>query len=97
MMRSILAATSAAALALTAGLAFGQDQKIGGQVGEMTLIPADIGLFKAPSYSPYSGRRFPTRVFWGDTHLHTSNSLDARAFGVTLGVEQAYRFAAARR
>ena len=23
-------------------------------------------------FSPYAGRHFPTRVFWGDTHLHTS-------------------------
>jgi hypothetical protein len=50
-------------------------------------------LFGKRGYSPYAGRRFPTRVFWGDTHLHTSLSLDARAFGVTLGVEEAYRFA----
>jgi len=32
-------------------------------------------------------------VFWGDTHLHTSNSLDARGFGVTLGPEEAFRLA----
>ncbi|MBW1840911.1 MAG: DUF3604 domain-containing protein [Deltaproteobacteria bacterium] len=32
-------------------------------------------------------------VLWGDTHLHTSLSLDARAFGATLGPEAAYRFA----
>jgi hypothetical protein len=49
--------------------------------------------FKAPGYSPYAGRNFPTQVYWGDTHLHTNNSLDARAFGVTLGPEEAYRFA----
>jgi hypothetical protein len=48
---------------------------------------------KAPSYSPYAGRNFPTRVYWGDTHIHTRLSLDARGFGVTLGVEDAYRFA----
>lgn len=48
---------------------------------------------KKRGYSPYAGRNFPTQVFWGDTHLHTSNSLDARAFGVTLGPEEAYRFA----
>ncbi len=48
---------------------------------------------KKPGYSPYAGRNFPTRVLWGDTHLHTSLSLDARAFGVTLGPEEAYRFA----
>lgn len=51
------------------------------------------GVFKAPGYSPYAGRHFPTRLLWGDTHVHTANSLDARAFGVTLDPEQAYRFA----
>ncbi len=63
------------------------------QVGEMTLSADTAGPLRKPSYSPYAGRNFPTRVFWGDTHLHTSNSLDARAFGVTLDPEQAYRFA----
>ena len=48
---------------------------------------------KSPGYSPYAGRNFPTMPLWGDTHLHTSNSLDARAFGVTLDAEMAYRFA----
>jgi hypothetical protein len=48
---------------------------------------------KPPGYSPYAGRNFPTVVLWGDTHLHTSLSLDARAFGVTLGPEEAFRFA----
>jgi len=33
------------------------------------------------------------KIDGGDTHLDTSNSLDARAFGVTLGPEEAYRFA----
>ncbi len=48
---------------------------------------------KTPGYSPYAGRKFPTRPFFGDTHLHTALSLDARAFGNTLGPEEAYRFA----
>ncbi len=64
------------------------------QVGEMTLTTEDAeSLFKAPGYSPYAGRNFPTRVYWGDTHVHTNLSIDARAFGVTLGPEDAYRFA----
>jgi hypothetical protein len=67
-----------------------------------TEVGADIGnlykdqvapLYKAPGYSPYAGRNFPTRVLWGDTHLHTVNSLDAAGFGDTLGPEPAYRFA----
>ena len=49
--------------------------------------------WKAPGYSPYAGRYYPTKVLWGDSHLHTSLSLDARAFGATLGPEEAYRFA----
>src|SRR5688572_18633216 len=35
----------------------------------------------------------PTQVFFGDTHLHTSMSMDAGLFGNRLGVEDAYRFA----
>ena len=65
----------------------------GGQVGESVLTAEDAVRFKKPGYSPYAGRGFPTRVFWGDTHLHTNLSLDARAFGVLLGPEEAYRLA----
>jgi hypothetical protein len=49
--------------------------------------------FKKPGYSPYAGRNFPTRPFFGDTHLHTSFSMDAGAFGARLGPRDAYRFA----
>ena len=58
-------------------------------------IPAtkdNIQLQEKP-YSPYADRHFPTRVLWGDTHLHTSLSLDARAIGVTVDPATAYRFA----
>jgi hypothetical protein len=34
-----------------------------------------------------------TKLLWGDTHLHTSNSIDAFGFGVKLGPEDALRFA----
>ena len=33
------------------------------------------------------------KLLWGDTHLHTSNSIDAFGFGVKLGPEDALRFA----
>jgi len=49
-------------------------------------------LFGPPHYSPYAGRNFPSQVFWGDTHLHTSLSMDAGAFGNRLGMDDAYRF-----
>jgi hypothetical protein len=45
------------------------------------------------SYSPYAERDFPDRIFWGDTHLHTSLSMDAGAFGNRLGLDEAYRLA----
>jgi len=46
-----------------------------------------------PIYSPYAGRNFPTRPLFGDTHLHTSFSMDAGAFGARLTPRDAYRFA----
>jgi hypothetical protein len=55
------------------------------QVGEMTLTSEEATEVFKKNYSPYGGRGFPTQVFWGDTHLHTSNSLDAKAGGVLLG------------
>lgn len=36
---------------------------------------------------------YPEKVLWGDTHLHTANSVDAFGFGVRLGPEEALRFA----
>jgi hypothetical protein len=48
---------------------------------------------QAKRYSPYAGRKYPTRPLFGDTHLHTSNSGDAFAGGNRLDPEQAYRFA----
>jgi hypothetical protein len=50
-------------------------------------------LYPGKTYSPYAQRAFPSRVFWGDTHLHTALSPDAGLFGNTLGIEEAYRFA----
>lgn len=44
-------------------------------------------------YSSYAGRNVPTRPFFGDTHLHTSFSMDAGAFGARLDPKDAYRFA----
>ena len=44
-------------------------------------------------YSPHLNRGFPQRVFWGDTHLHTSYSTDAGMLGNYLGPDEAYRFA----
>jgi hypothetical protein len=51
-----------------------------------------VALITAKQYSPYAGRNFPTRVLWGDTHLHTAISVDAGTM-CRIGQEDAYRFA----
>ncbi len=75
-----LAATAIASLALSQ------------ETGTIDPAAADKLFPKAP-YSPYAGRNFPTRPFFGDTHLHTSYSMDAGAFGCRLAPKDAYRFA----
>jgi len=52
-----------------------------------------VQQYTGKSYSPYAERDFPSDVYWGDTHLHTSFSMDAGAFGDRLGPDDAYRFA----
>ena len=46
-----------------------------------------------PAFSPYVNRNYPTRPFFGDTHLHTAFSFDAGAFGARLTPRDAYVFA----
>ena len=49
--------------------------------------------YTGKAYSPYAGRNFPERPLWGDSHLHTSLSMDAGLFGNRLPPTEAYRFA----
>ena len=64
--------------------------------GNLDASSAERAFPKKPSYSPYAGRNFPVRPFFGDTHLHTSYSMDAGAFGTRLGPREAYVFARGR-
>ena len=50
-------------------------------------VPAD------GASAPVATTAYPTRVFFGDTHLHTALSLDAGAAGAKLLPADAYRFA----
>ena len=60
--------------------------------GTLDQVTAEKVFPAKPPYSPYAGRNFPTRPFFGDTHTHTSFSMDAGAFGCRLGPREAYRF-----
>ena len=78
---------SALVIALTLSalpIAFGED-----------VVPTRDGVDKRlgkQGFSPYAGRSFPTRVYWGDQHTHTAISVDAGTM-CRLGQEDAFRFA----
>lgn len=61
----------------------------------LTLGAAQYGIADDAGdiYSPYATQVGDKRLLWGDTHLHTTLSLDARSFGVELDAETAFRFA----
>jgi len=59
---------------------------------DIAVREGDISI-GAEHYSPYLYQSYPNRVFWGDTHLHTSYSTDAGMVGNTLGPAEALRFA----
>ncbi len=66
---------------------------LGQDAGEATPDSVVHAFPTKPTYSPYVDRDFPTRPFFGDTHLHTAASFDAGAFGARLTPRDAYRFA----
>ena len=85
----VLAGLIASSLALPA---FAADQAAS-DIGTLDKASAERVHPSKPPYSPYAGRNFPTRPFFGDTHLHTSFSFDAGAFGARLTPRDAYVFA----
>ena len=60
--------------------------------GDVAIDPDDVAIGQK-HYSPYLDQSYPNRVFFGDTHLHTSYSTDAGMIGNTLGPDEAFRFA----
>lgn len=65
---------------------------IDSDIGE--IRPADTTKFyKKPGYSPYAGKHYPERPYFGDEHVHTGWSADAGMSGATLSPVEAVRFA----
>jgi Protein of unknown function (DUF3604) len=81
-----IALGTVAAVAVGAGLYWGW-----GKFGESRLASKAAEAQEAGDKEITSG--IATKLLWGDTHLHTSNSIDAFGFGVKLGPEEALRFA----
>jgi len=89
-MRQVVKLAAAVALSMTF-VAGAQNAQI---TPSEAYRPADPAKFyKVPGYSPYAGRRYPTRPLFGDQHVHTGWSGDAGMSGTTLGPEEALRFA----
>lgn len=66
---------------------------LGGPVLGQEWTPEREQLVEQPKpYSPYVDRHFPQRVFFGDTHFHSSLSVDSGMIGNTLGLKEAFRF-----
>lgn len=59
-----------------------------------TIIVLPTTGFAADYYSPHVNQSNNTQLYWGDTHLHTTLSVDASGFGNDrLTPDDAYRFA----
>jgi hypothetical protein len=76
--------------------------QLGGEATGTGTLNADSGevqavdpakFHKEPGYSPYAGRKYPERPYFGDQHVHTGWSADGGGLGTTLGPEEATRFA----
>lgn len=91
-MKTTALVTTVATLLATSLAAFAEDETVTGDAGTFNKEAADVAFKKRP-YSPYADRKFPTRPFFGDTHLHTSFSMDAGAAGCKIGPRDALRFA----
>ena len=51
------------------------------------MMDKDQLVEKPQSYSPYVDQHFPQRVFFGDTHFHSSLSVDSGMIGNRIDLE----------
>ncbi len=81
--KSIVALVAIAVLAMPGGSALG---------AEWTMEKDQLVEQPKP-YSPYVDQHFPQKVFFGDTHFHSSLSVDSGMIGNRVDLDQAFRFA----
>ena len=86
-MKHFLLSTATVLCWLSAPAAFAQNAD-----NHEGIKPEDVGAVIKSEFSPYVGRSFPTLPLFGDTHLHTSVSVDAGTLN-RVGQEDAFRFA----
>ena len=80
---SNLLVLTAALVVLPGGSALGQE-----------WTPEKDQLVEQPKpYSSYVDQHFPQRVFFGDSHFHSSLSVDSGMIGNRVDLDQAFRFA----
>ena len=78
---------------VAATIIFGPQVLVAGSYAGYGSEPTNKDHVGEKEYSPYLNIGYPQRVFWGDTHTHTSYSTDAGMVGNRLGPDDAYRFA----
>ena len=91
---SSIASATVLALITTTSAASDKQAPVDSSKTEVPLAVTATAVPKTKEhYSPYAGRDYPTRVYFGDTHHHTANSGDAFMGGNRLSPADAYRFA----
>ena len=84
-------ATVGAVLALAVfGLSFDADRATASEFG---VVVEQEDFAEERVYSPYAGRAYADRVFFGDMHFHTNLSFDAGLIGTSLDAHAGFRMA----
>lgn len=91
-----VAAIQSSLLAAQTSIEKSTDKRIEELLAKSPLAAGKVAkrdVIDGSNYSPYN-QNIPQQVFWGDTHLHSSMSIDANSAGnEKLSPAEAYRFA----